>query len=109
LPGGFVEYGETVENAAIREAEEETGLKVRLKEILGTYSDPKRSPIKHTLAIVFIAKPIGGKLRADTDVSEAKWFKLKDIDFKNLPFDHAKILKDYLRWKKKKGTFWSSR
>lgn len=109
LPGGFVEYGETVEKAAIREAEEETGLKVRLKDILGVYSDPKRSPEKHTLAIVFVAEPVGGKLKADTDTIEAKWFNLKNIDLKNLAFDHAKILKDYLKWKKEKRTFWSSK
>ncbi|MDI6798949.1 MAG: NUDIX hydrolase [Candidatus Aenigmarchaeota archaeon] len=109
LPGGFVELGETVEHAAVREAFEETGLRVKLKEILGVYSHPKRNPLLHTLTVVFIADPTSGKVRADSDVSEAKWFELKDIDFKNLAFDHAKILKDYMNWKKKKGTYWSGK
>jgi len=109
LPGGFVELGETVEHATIREAQEETGLKIKLKEILGVYSNHKRNPMLHTLAVVFVAYPIGGKLRAGSDAKESKWFNLNEIDFKNLAFDHAKILKDYIKWKKKKGTYWSNK
>lgn len=109
IPGGHVELGETVEESAIREAEEETGLKIKLKEITGVYSDPKRHPGKHTIATVFVAEPIDGELKADTDADEAKWFSLNEIPFDNLAFDHAKILRDYLKWKKFKGTFWSSK
>ncbi|MEM5797448.1 MAG: NUDIX hydrolase [Candidatus Aenigmatarchaeota archaeon] len=108
LPGGHVEYGETVETAAIREAKEETGLQVRLKEILGVYSDVNRDPRFHTITTTFIAEPISGKLKASHE-GKPKWFSLNEIDFKNLGFDHAKILKDYLKWKKKKGTYWSTK
>lgn len=113
IPGGHVDLGETVEQTAIREAFEETGLKVKLKEILGVYSDPKRDPRKRTIGTVFIAEPLSGALKGDTDALEAKWFSLKEvgklIKEKKLGFDHAKILSDYLKWKKKKGTYWSSK
>lgn len=109
IPGGFVEYNETVEHAAVREAEEETGLKVELKEILGVYSIPTRDPRKHTITTAFVAKPLSGKLKADTDAEEVNWYSLKKIDFQKLAFDHGKILKDYIKWKKSKQTFWSTK
>lgn len=109
IPGGAVENGETVEAAAVREAEEETSLKVKLKEILGVYSEPKRDPRHHSIAIVFIAEPIRGELKANTDAEEAKWFELKEINFEELAFDHKKIIEDYINWKKQKGTYWSGK
>lgn len=108
LPGGFLDNDERVEQAAIREAEEETSLIVRLKEILGVYSDPKRDPRKHTVTTVFIAEPVQGQLEAGRDVMEAKWFTLEKLNPDELAFDHAKILTDYALWKKTKRTFWSS-
>lgn len=108
LIGGFVEYGETAEQAAIREAKEETGLKVKLKEILGVYSNPKRDPRFHTISITFIGESLNKKLESSYE-GEVSWFDIKKIDFKKLGFDHAKILKDYLKWKKKKGTYWSTK
>lgn len=109
IPGGHVDYGETVEHATIREAEEETGLKIRLKEILGVYSRPDRNPDKHTMATVFVAEVVDGRLKAGSDTIDAKWVSLNEIDFDNLAFDHAQILRDYLKWRKSKGTFWSTK
>jgi len=92
LPGGFVEYGERVESAALREAEEETGLKVKLEELLGVYSDPKRDPRGHTVSVIFKAKPVGGKLKAASDAKEVK--RVKKIRLSQLAFDHHQILKE---------------
>lgn len=92
IPGGFVEYGERVEEAAIREAEEETGLKVKLKRLIGIYSDPDRDPRGHVVSICYLAEPIGGRLRAASDADRVRVFRR--IPWKNLAFDHAKILKE---------------
>ncbi|MEM5834303.1 MAG: NUDIX hydrolase [Candidatus Aenigmatarchaeota archaeon] len=108
LPGGLVEEGEKVEQALIREVEEETSLVVKPKEILGVYSDPERDPRGHTVSIVFVAEVAGGELEAGGDAQDVDWYELKKINLKNLAFDHAKIIKDYYKWLKKKRTFWSS-
>ena len=92
LPGGFVEYGEKVELAAAREALEETGIEVKLQELLGVYSDPGRDPRGHTVSVCYIAKWAGGKLKAASDAAEAKIFR--HIPWQELAFDHAQILKD---------------
>ena len=109
IPGGYVEVGETVEQAAIREAKEETSLDVKLIDMLGVYSSPKRDPRKHSIATVFIGKPIGGKLKSSSDAVEAFWVNINEIKFDELAFDHKKILTDYLKWKRKKETFWSTK
>jgi 8-oxo-dGTP diphosphatase len=92
MPGGFVEYGERVENAAVREAREETGLEVTLGRLVGVYSEPGRDPRGHVVGICFLAKPVGGKLVAASDAAEVGVFR--KIPWKELAFDHAKILKD---------------
>jgi myo-inositol-1(or 4)-monophosphatase len=98
IPGGFVDYGETLESAAIREAKEETNLNIELLYLLGCYSDPKRDPRFHTITTVFVAKG-KGELKAKDDAKLAKLFKIEEIPWDDLAFDHAKILKDYLKRK----------
>lgn len=92
LPGGFVRYGEKVELAAVREAREETGLKVKLQRLAGVYSDPERDPRGHVVSVCFLARPVGGKLIAASDADDAKVFK--KIPWEKLAFDHEKILRD---------------
>ena len=96
LPGGFVEYGETVEEACIREVEEETGLKVKIKGLIGVYSDPKRDPRGHVISIAFLCEPIGGTVSASSDASTAKWIPLREVieGRKELAFDHSQIIRD---------------
>ena len=98
LPGGFVEYGETVEAAAVREAEEETGLKVRLTDLFGVYSDPRRDPRRHTIAVVFIATATGTPVGGD-DAAEARVFTPAALPTP-LAFDHGLILEDYFAYKR---------
>ncbi len=97
LPGGFVEYGETLEEAAIREAKEETCLEVQLQCQMHTYSDPQRDPRKHTISTVFIAKA-KGQPRAQDDAQEIGVFTKEELTFP-LAFDHRKILEDYFNRK----------
>ncbi len=97
IPGGYVDYGESLEEAAIREAEEETSLKVRSLIQLHTYSDPDRDPRKHTISTVFIAKG-KGKPKARDDARDLGIFNKKNLP-EPLAFDHRKILEDYFNWK----------
>ncbi len=98
LPGGHVEYGETVEEAALREVLEETGLQVELLDLVGVYSEPDRDPRGHYVTIAFLAKPRGEiSLKASGDSAKARIFKLSEIPWSRLAFDHSKILKDALK------------
>ena len=95
LPGGFVDYGESLESAAIREAKEETSLDVELSYQLGAYSDPLRDPRHHTISVVFVGKATGKPLAGD-DAQDVGVFDRHTLPVP-LAFDHEEILKDYFR------------
>lgn len=97
IPGGFMDYGESAEACAIREAKEETSLDVVLLRQLKTYSDPSRDSRKHTIAIVFLATG-SGELKADDDAKNAKVFSQNNLPT-SFAFDHSLILKDYFQYK----------
>lgn len=97
IPGGFVDYGESVETAAQREAKEEVGLTVTLIEQFHVYSAPDRDPRSHTLSIVFLAQATGAPI-ADDDAKSVGIFTPWEIP-KRLCFDHDRILKDYLAYR----------
>lgn len=93
IPGGFVDYGESLETAAVREAKEETSLDVHLLSQMGAYSDPERDPRFHTISVVFIAKAEGVPEAAD-DAVKIGVFRRESLP-EDLAFDHGKILQDY--------------
>lgn len=97
IPGGFVDYGESIEIAAVREAQEEISLKVELIEQFYVYSDPNRDSRKHTISIVFLATATGEPQAAD-DAKNLGIFHHWDIPT-NLCFDHDKILRDYWHYR----------
>lgn len=101
LPGGFIEVGESAEQAAMREAFEETGLKIYLTGLLGLYSNPKRDPRRHTLSAVYIAKSNNySTLHSADDAAEASFFSL--VNLPELLFDHKQILCDFMAVLEKK-------
>ncbi len=97
LPGGFVDYGESVETAAQREAKEETNLHVELIEQFQVYSDPKRDTRKHTISIVFLAIASGAP-QAQDDARAVEVFEPWTVPTE-LCFDHDRILRDYWRYR----------
>jgi 8-oxo-dGTP diphosphatase len=96
LPGGIMKLNETLKEAAEREALEETGLKVKIESLLGIFDEINRDPRGRVISVCFVAKPIGGELKAGSETKEVKWFNLNEISFR-LAFDHNKILEEYTR------------
>lgn len=99
LPGGFVDIGERVEHAAIREAKEETGLDIELYDFLYVYSDPSRDPRQHNISFVFIARAKGIP-QGNDDAKHAFLVPIQDLHKYNFAFDHGRIISDYLRYRK---------
>ncbi|MEJ5338186.1 MAG: NUDIX domain-containing protein [Aquificaceae bacterium] len=96
LPGGFVEVGERVEEAVLREVKEETGLEASIKKLLGVYSDPERDPRFHVVSLVFVCDA-EGEPKAGDDAKKVRVYKLEELPFDLLVFDHKRILLDYMK------------
>lgn len=103
LPGGFVEYGESVETAAIREAKEETSIDVELKDLVGVYSKPDRDPRGHTVTVAFTASGDLNARDASSDAKEINIFTQAQLKEINIAFDHDKIIQDCIK-KAKNGS-----
>ena len=95
IPGGFVEYNEKTEDAAVREVFEETGLKTKVVDLLGVYSDPDRDPRGHTVSIIYLMDVSGGSLCGGDDALDAKFFEISSLPI--LAFEHKQIVDDVLR------------
>jgi 8-oxo-dGTP diphosphatase len=93
LPGGFVEVGETVRQAAAREAAEETGLAVETSRLVGVYSEPDRDPRGHNVSVAFLARVLSGQMQAASDAAEVDVLDPASVE---LAFDHARIISDAL-------------
>lgn len=122
IPGGFINEGETAEDAMRREAKEETSLVVEPIALLGVYSDPQRDPRMHTISVAFITRIVQGNEDARDDAAALQWINVEDeldslIQSKQIAFDHSRILNDYKKWiKAAQGsaessnlTFWSTK
>ena len=94
LPGGFVDYGETTEHAAIREAKEETSIDVEIEKLLNVYSDPDRDPRRHTVSVCYVARGNFDDAKADDDAKDICVFSFDKLDDVELAFDHKDILDD---------------
>jgi len=101
LPGGFLSYGERLEDCVVREVLEETGLKTRIVDLVGVYSAPDRDPRGHFVTAVYHLEPVGGSLKAGDDASDAEWVPLDKLP--KFAFDHGKIVQDFLAKRKERS------
>jgi 8-oxo-dGTP diphosphatase len=97
LPGGFVEYGESVETAAVREAKEETNIDVELIDLVNVYSEPDRDPRGHTVTVAYTAKGDFNAKKADSDAKDIGIFSQDDLGQLEIAFDHRKIITDCIK------------
>lgn len=104
LPGGFVDWGETTEQCGAREAKEETGLTVKVGELLGVYSRPGRDPRGQTVTVLYACGPLGGTAVGGDDAAEARWFTPAEIRTLPFAFDHGEIVKGLLRDKPRRSS-----
>ena len=95
LPGGFLEFGERMEDAVEREVQEETGLDAEVERLLGVYGDPGRDPRGHTISVAYVLRSLGGAPKAGTDAAATKLVAVSRVP--PLAFDHSRILADYRR------------
>lgn len=102
LPGGFLNYGERLEECAVREVLEETGVKTKVVELVGIYSSPDRDPRGHFVTAVYHLEPIGGMLKAGDDAQDVEWIHLDKLP--KFAFDHGKIIQDFLSRRKERST-----
>jgi len=101
LPGGFLNYGERLEECVVREILEETGVKTKVVELVGIYSSPDRDPRGHFVTAVYHLEPVGGMLKAGDDAKEAEWVRLDKLP--KFAFDHGKIIQDFLSRRKERS------
>ena len=94
LPGGYVDYNETCEKACQRELMEETGLKVKVKKLVGVYSNPNRDPRAHTISVCYQCSVLSGDFKSGDDAAKAYWIDLNKLP-KKLAFDHEVMIQDY--------------
>jgi len=94
LPGGHIDYNEKVEEAIKREIKEELGISAKIKKLIGVYSDPKRHPWYHTVAVVFLCQKTRGKTHTSQEVSDFKYYPLNNLP-QRIGFDHRKIINDF--------------
>ena len=98
LPGGIVEYGETTERCVEREIEEETGLRTKILDLIGVYSDQSRDPRGHFISVLYHLKKIDGDLKGGDDADKANLFSIDQLPV--LAFDHAQMIRDFLASKR---------
>ena len=96
LPGGFCEWKETAEKCCARETLEETGLRVRVGELLGVYSKPDRDPRGHNVTVLYRARPVSGRARGGDDAADAKWYTPAELRRLLFAFDHREIVLEQL-------------